>query len=134
MLHNLKHNKVLHERVVLMTVKVMEIPYVREEKRVWVEDLGQGFYRMVLRYGFMQATDIPAALQKTECEECGGAFDMMQTSFFLSRQTLLTAKEPGMSIWREKLFSWMLRNSASPMEFFRLPGNRVVELGSQVAI
>jgi len=80
----------------------------------------------------MEETDVPAALSRTEI--CGGPFDMMKTSFFLSRQTLLPSEKPGMAIWREKLFSWMMRNAASAMEFFRLPTNRVVELGSQLEI
>ena len=132
LLHNIKHNKVLHERVVILTVDIADVPYVAESERCTVKNLGDGFYRLVLRYGFMQETDIPGALQ--DCAMCSGAFDMMQTSFFLSRQTLLAAKNPGMAIWREKLFAWMMRNAASPMDFFRLPTNRVVELGSQVEI
>ncbi|WP_429860918.1 potassium transporter Kup [Caenibius tardaugens] len=132
LLHNIKHNKVLHERVVILTVDIADVPYVPESERCKVSDLGEGFYRLVLHYGFMQETDIPAALQDQKI--CGGPFDMMSTSFFLSRQTLLSAKNPGMAIWREKLFAWMMRNAASPMDFFRLPTNRVVELGSQVEI
>jgi KUP system potassium uptake protein len=133
LLHNMKHNKVIHERVVILTVQIMEVPYVSDENRFQVEDLGHGFYRMVLRYGFMQSTDVPEALKDVK-ELCGGKFEMLQTSFFLSRQTLLTAERPGMPVWREKIFAWMLRNSASPMEFFNLPSNRVVELGSQLEI
>ncbi|MGX7894975.1 potassium transporter Kup [Tsuneonella sp. HG222] len=133
LLHNIKHNKVLHERVVVLTVQIEDVPYVDEEKRVEMIELGDGFYRLILHYGFMEETDIPAALQKIETM-CGAPFEMMQTSFFLSRQTLLSAEKPGMAIWREKLFAWMMRNAATPMEFFRLPTNRVVELGSQVEI
>lgn len=133
LLHNMKHNKVIHERVVILTVQIMEVPYVTDANRFQVEDLGHGFYRMVLRYGFMQSTDVPGALKDVK-ELCGGKFEMLQTSFFLSRQTLLTAERPGMPVWREKIFAWMLRNSASPMEFFNLPSNRVVELGSQLEI
>ncbi|TVV76135.1 potassium transporter Kup [Sphingomonas solaris] len=133
LLHNLKHNKVLHERVLLLTVKIEDVPYVDQKVRTSsLEDLGQGFYRLILRYGFMQDPDVPAALAATT--ECGPQFKMMDTSFFLSRQTLLSSERPGMAIWREKLFSWMLRNAESAMEFFRLPTNRVVELGSQVEI
>jgi len=132
LLHNIKHNKVLHERVVVLTVAIADIPYVDAEDRVEMTELGDGFYRVVLHYGFMQETDIPAALAKLDM--CGGPFEMMQTSFFLSRQTLLAADKPGMAVWREKLFAWMMRNAATPMEFFRLPANRVVELGSQVEI
>jgi len=132
LLHNIKHNKVLHERVIVLTVNIADVPYVGEEDRFSVQELGDGFFRVVLNYGFMQETDVPSAMQRHEL--CGGSFDMMQTSFFLSRQTLLSAEKPGMMVWREKLFAWMMRNAATPMEFFRLPTNRVVELGSQVEI
>jgi len=132
LLHNLKHNKVLHERVILLTVKIPDVPFVDPTKRCKMDDLGQGFHRLVLKYGFMEEPDVPAALGSITT--CGPAFKMMDTSFFLARQTLLPSSRPGMAIWREKLFSWMLRNAESAMEFFRLPTNRVVELGSQVEI
>ena len=132
LLHNIKHNKVLHERVVVLTVQISDVPYVDPEKRFEVTPIGDGFFRVVLHYGFMEETDIPTALK--DVATCGAPFEMMQTSFFLSRQTLLTAEKPGMAVWREKLFAWMMRNAATPMEFFRLPTNRVVELGSQVEI
>ncbi|MCC2981358.1 MULTISPECIES: potassium transporter Kup [unclassified Sphingomonas] len=132
LLHNLKHNRVLHERVILLTVKVTDMPFYPEQDRFNHEVLGEGFHRVILRYGFMESPDIPAALKSFD--QCGGEFRMMETSFFLSRQTLLASAHPGMAIWREKLFSWMLRNAESAMEFFRLPTNRVVELGSQIEI
>jgi KUP system potassium uptake protein len=132
LLHNLKHNKVLHDRVILLTVRVMEYPYFPSEDRFLQEDLGQGFYRVILRYGFMEDPDVPACLKLLH--SCGEEFKMMDTSFFLSRQTLLASERPGMALWREKLFAWMLRNAESAMEFFRLPTNRVVELGSQIEI
>jgi len=133
LLHNLKHNKVLHERVILLTVKIEDVPYVPLEKRLEVHDYGEGFYRVLLRYGFMDEINVPAALG--QLKGCGPACKMMDTSFFLARQTLIaSAKRPGMAIWREKLFAWMLRNAESAMEFFKLPTNRVVELGSQVEI
>lgn len=132
LLHNLKHNRVLHERIILLTIKIMDVPVVAEEKQTTVEDLGKGFHRMIIRYGFMQEPDVPAALARNT--GCGATFKMMDTSFFLSRQTLLPSARPGMPIWREKLFAWMMRNAESAMEFFRLPTNRVVELGSQVEI
>ncbi len=132
LLHNMKHNRIIHERVVILTVKIEEVPYVTDEECQQIEGLGHGFYRLILRYGFMQDPNIPEKLKAVE--HCGGEFDMMQTSFFLSRQTLLASKTPGMPLWREKIFAWMLRNSATAMEFFRLPTNRVVELGSQVEI
>ena len=132
LLHNLKHNKVLHDRVILLTVKIADEPFVEQETRCKLEDLGKGFHRLVIRYGFMQEPDVPEALKRLT--GCGPAFKMMDTSFFLARQTLLPSSRPGMAIWREKLFAWMLRNAESAMEFFRLPTNRVVELGSQVEI
>ena len=132
LLHNIKHNKVLHQRVIVLTVLIEDVPFIATGKRIECGDMGDGFYRMKIRYGFLEDTDIPGALRSAET--CGGAFDMMDTSFFLSRQTLLASKAPGMAIWREKLFAWMLRNAATAMEFFKLPTNRVVELGSQVEI
>ncbi|WP_084250943.1 potassium transporter Kup [Sphingomonas pruni] len=132
LLHNLKHNKVLHERIILLTVKIADVPFVRQAERVKLEHLGHGFHRLVLRYGFMEEPDVPAALALVT--GCGDKFKMMDTSFFLARQTLLPSSKPGMAIWREKLFAWMLRNAESAMEFFRLPTNRVVEVGSQVEI
>jgi KUP system potassium uptake protein len=132
LLHNLKHNKVLHERVILLTVRIEDVPYVAEEKRIETRDYGAGFYRVVLRFGFMEEIDVPSAL--AQVKEIGPQCRMMDTSFFLARQTLLPSARPGMAIWREKLFAWMLRNAESAMEFFKLPTNRVVELGSQVEI
>jgi KUP system potassium uptake protein len=132
LLHNLKHNKVIHERVILLTVKITNSPFVDTEKRCSMTDLGQGFHRLILKYGFMEEPNVPVALANVE--GCGAAFKMMDTSFFLARQTLLASSRPGMAIWRERLFAWLLQNSQSAMEFFRLPTNRVVELGSQVEI
>ncbi len=132
LLHNLKHNKVLHERVFLLTVRIEDVPYVDEKKRTEVKDYGSGFYRVILRYGFMEEIDVPAELAKVK--GVGPTCKMMDTSFFLARQTLLASARPGMAIWREKLFAWMLRNAESAMEFFKLPTNRVVELGSQLEI
>ncbi len=132
LLHNLKHNRVLHERVVLLTVAIEGVPHWPGEKRVEASALGQGFYRMIVHYGFMDDIDIPAAL--LQAEDAGGPFKPMDTSYFLARQTLIASSRPGMAIWREKLFAWMVRNAESAMEFFKLPTNRVVELGSQLEI
>ena len=133
LLHNLKHNQVLHERVIILNVKVEEVPHVSPAKRLEVHDSGQGFYRVILHYGFMQEVDIPRDL--AQIKECGPAFNMMSTSFFLGRQKLIqSSKRPGMASWRERLFAWMLKSSESAMEFFRLPTNRVVELGSQLQL
>jgi KUP system potassium uptake protein len=133
LLHNLKHNQVLHQRVLILNVKVEEVPHVPDEKRIEIHDAGQGFYRVILHYGFMQEVDIPRAL--AAIKTCGEPFNMMSTSFFLGRQKLVTSKKvAGMALWREKLFAWMLKSSESAMEFFKLPTNRVVELGSQLQI
>jgi KUP system potassium uptake protein len=131
LLHNLKHNRVLHERVVVLTVAIEQVPHVNGP-RATVTDLGQGFYRIVLRYGFMEEIDIPEELAKVT--NAGAPFKTMDTSYFLARQTLIASRRPGMAIWREKLFAWMVRNAESAMEFFKLPTNRVVELGSQLEI
>ena len=132
LLHNLKHNKVLHERIVILTVKIMGRPVVDQSDCVDVTELANNFFRIVLRYGFMQDIDIPAAL--ATAHRCGPPFKLMETSFFLGRQTLIASERPGMAIWREKVFAWMMRNAESAMEFFKLPPNRVVELGSHLEI
>jgi KUP system potassium uptake protein len=133
LLHNLKHNQVLHKRVIILTVKVEEVPHVPAKKRLEVHGSGQGFYRVILHYGFMEEVDIPRDLAGTKA--CGEPFNMMSTSFFLGRQKLIASKRhAGMALWRERLFAWMLKSSESAMEFFKLPTNRVVELGSQLRI
>ena len=132
LLHNLKHNKVLHERSIFLKVAIEDVPYVADERRVEIEDLGEGFYKIVLHFGFMQDMNVPEALSRID--RCGFPFKMMETSFFLSRQTPLASAHRGMGVWRERLFAWMMRNAESPMEFFGLPPNRVVEMGSQVKI
>jgi KUP system potassium uptake protein len=132
LLHNIKHNRILHERVIVLTVQIEDVPFVRSGERIVCKDLGEGFYRVKMRFGFLEETNVPATLDLVDL--CGPKFDMMHTSFFLSRQTLIASKIPGMAIWREKVFAWMLRNAANAMEFFKLPSNRVVELGSQVEI
>src|SRR3954463_15544213 len=133
LLHNLKHNQVLHDRVLILNVRVEEVPHVAPERRVEFHDAGEGFYRVILHYGFMEEVDIPRDL--AFIRTCGEPFNMMSTSFFLGRQKLVASrKHPGMALWREKLFAWMLKSSESAMEFFKLPTNRVVELGSQLQI
>jgi KUP system potassium uptake protein len=133
LLHNLKHNKVLHERSIFLKVAIEDVPFVDAERRFNVDELGDGFFRITLHFGFMQEMNVPEALAGIRC--CGLPFRMMDTSFFLSRQTPLATRDVrGMALWREKLFAWMMRNAESPMEFFGLPANRVVEMGSQVKI
>ena len=133
LLHNLKHNQVLHARVLIVTVKVEEVPQVDPARRAEVEDAGEGFYRVIIRYGFMEEIDIPRDLAALETR-CG-PFDPMATSYFLGRQKLIPSEDhPGMARWREGLFAWMSKSSESAMESFKLPTNRVVELGSQLQI
>ena len=132
LLHNLKHNQVLHEQVLLTTVQVQDVPIVPIEKRGEVEVLGGGISRVILRYGFTEDPDVPAAL--AAMKEKIGTLPPLKTSYFISRQTVIATKHPGMALWRERIFAWMVRNSATAMEFFNLPPNRVVELGSQVEI
>jgi KUP system potassium uptake protein len=132
LLHNVKHNKVLHDRVVVLTVHIVGVPQIEEERRIETIPLDQGFYRIILHYGFMEEIDVPAALSRATT--CGAPFRQMDTSYFLGRQTLIPSPRPGMAIWREKLFAWMVQNAESAMEFFKLPHNRVVELGSQLEI
>jgi len=133
LLHNLKHNQVVHERVIILTVKIEGVPHVDPQNRIETQDVGDGFHRVILHYGFMEEVDIPGDLMRVT--DAGGPFNMMTTSFFLGRQKLIATKaRPGMALWRERLFAWMLKNSESAMEFFRLPINRVIELGSQVQI
>jgi KUP system potassium uptake protein len=132
LLHNLKHNKVLHERVVFLTVRVDDVPVVPENERIELKDLGQNCFRLVTHYGFMQQPDIPAAL--AVCAKHGMPFEMMDTTFILGRETTIPAAKPGMARWRVLIFSWMMRNAASANDFFRIPANRVVELGSQIEV
>lgn len=133
LLHNLKHNQVLHEHVAILTVQVEEMPYVDAADRILIEKMQGGFSRVMLRYGFMEEVDIPQELARVE--GCGDAFDPMRTSYYLGRQKLIASKEvAGMALWREHLFAWMLKTSESAMDFFKLPTNRVVELGSQLRI
>jgi len=130
MLHNLLHNKVLHERVVLLNVVIEDVPYVPEIDRVEVRALPQGFYLLLVRYGFKDEPDIPYAMAM--CVTQGLVFDMMQTSFFLGKETIVAHRKPAMPLWREWLFAWMFRNAGSATEFFKIPTNRVVELGTQI--
>ncbi|MDA5194284.1 potassium transporter Kup [Govanella unica] len=132
LLHNMKHNKILHERNLLLTVKVEEVAHVPAEQRLDVTDLGKGFYRVLIHYGFMDDPDVPAALSLGE--KCALPIRLMDTSFFLSRETIIPKVGPGMMMWREALFAWMSRNAATAMDFFNLPTNRVVELGTQIEI
>ena len=132
LLHNLSHNKVLHERVVILRAITEKVPTIPDAERIRLAELGSGFYRLEIRFGFREEPDIPNALKL--CDARGLHFEMMETSFFLSRETLIPTKLPGMALWRENLFAAMAQNAESAMRFFKLPVNRVVELGSQIEI
>ena len=132
LLHNLKHNKVLHERVIFLTVVIRDIPFTQPEERMEIKSLGCNFYQFLAYYGFKEDPDVPELL--AESGRSGFAFDMMETSFFVSRETLIPTVSPGMAMWRERLFASMSKNAVKASEFFRIPTNRVVELGTQVEL
>ncbi|TAN02541.1 MAG: potassium transporter Kup [Rhodanobacteraceae bacterium] len=132
LLHSLKHFKALHERNVLLSVETLEAPYADHAERIELADLGHSFHTVQMRFGFMEDPDVPAAL--AECAARGLAFDMMDTTFFLSRETVIATKRPGMALWRDKLFAFMTRNAMPATAFFHIPGNRLVELGTQIEI
>ena len=132
LLHNLKHNKILHERVVFLNIFTEDIPFVPDIDRIQVRQLGDSFHFVTASYGFKEAPDMPEILEA--CGKLGLKMDMMDTSFFLSRETLIPSKMPGMALWREKIFSLMSRNAMRATDFFKIPTNRVVELGTQVEI
>lgn len=132
LLHNLKHNKVLHETVVLLRVDTEEAPHVDPKERVTVEAMGEGFFRMVMHYGFMEDPDVPTVLSRVKFPAL--KLPPMDTTFFLGRETLIASRKPGMALWRERLFSVMSRNARTATSFFHLPPNRVVELGAQIEL
>lgn len=133
LLHNLKHNKVLHERNVLMTLNTRDVPYIDAAERFEIEQLSPYFWRVVVNYGFKEQPHVPNALQ-TAFASVEQPIEMMNTSFFVSRERIFSTNEGGMARWREKLFIAMSRNTSSATDFFQIPANRVVEMGSQVEI
>lgn len=133
LLHNLKHNKVLHERNVFLTVETLPVPYAPVERRIRVDAIGDDFHRVVVRFGFMETPDVPLALMRA-CDREGLSMDPMDTTYFASRENVVAGARRGMPTWRDKLFAVMHRNAAPASGFFRIPGNRLVELGAQVEI
>ncbi|CTP82254.1 potassium transporter Kup [Xanthomonas translucens pv. arrhenatheri] len=133
LMHNLKHNKVLHERNVFLTVETLPVPYATAKQRLKMDAIGDEFYRVIVRFGFMETPDVPLALMRS-CDQGGIYFDPMDTTYFASRETIVASANRGMPIWRDKLFAVMHRNAAPATGFFRIPGNRLVELGAQVEI
>ena len=132
LIHNLRHNKVLHEQVLLLTIVTRELPRVSENDRIKIEPLGQRFYRVTVNSGFMEDTSVPELLARID--EQGLRVNPEQTTYFLGRETLIATGKPGMAIWRERLFAFMSRNAVPATMFFRLPPERVVELGVQVEL
>ncbi|HEY2874738.1 MAG TPA: potassium transporter Kup [Reyranella sp.] len=131
-LHNLKHNKILHERIIILQVDTMDVPRVPEAKRVEVERLGKGFYSVVARYGFMEQPDVPAALRA--CRPHGIAYDEMETSFFLGRETLVPTNRSKLGRWRRDFFISLSHSASATKAFFRIPPNRAIELGNQIQV
>jgi KUP system potassium uptake protein len=133
MLHNLKHNRILHERVIFLKISVWDVPYVEDNERLTFKDMGSGMYLVRAIYGFKETPDVIKILELIG-KEYGVECDLMDTSFFLARDTVIPSAIPGMALWREKLFAWMFQNSAKPADFFQIPTNRVVELGAKIEI
>ena len=132
LLHNIKHNKVLHERNILLTVIVEDKPYVTQGNRLLIDEMGKGFYRVRIFYGFMDRPDLPDALNS--CAALGLPFDMMSTSFFISRAMIVSSANPGMVKWRERLFLALSKNAMNAADFFKIPTNRVIEMGTRIEI
>jgi KUP system potassium uptake protein len=132
MLHHVKHNKVLHEQVVLLSVLTENVPFAVGSSALSVRELGQGFYRVIARVGFMQQPNVPRILAR--CEKHGLTAALSETTYYLGRQTLLTSGKSRMAKWRKMMFSFLAHNSRSPTSFFNLPPNRVVELGVQIEL
>ncbi|AKC71087.1 potassium transporter Kup [Pandoraea oxalativorans] len=133
LLHNLKHNRILHERTIFLTFRTLDVPYAEDGSRIEVKDHTGGLYSVVATFGFNETPDVKEVLHLLE-EKTDMHFELMDTSFFLARETVVPTKLPGMSIWRERLFAWMHQNAAKPTDFFSIPANRVVELGTKIEI
>jgi KUP system potassium uptake protein len=133
LLHNLKHNQVLHERVIFLTAVPEDVPHVPPEDSVEIRDHGHGCHNVKVHLGFKDSYDI-ADIARTLAQHYDFALDPGTTSFFLSRETVLSGRAGGMAIWRERLFGWMMRNAQPASDFFRIPPNRVIEIGTQLVI
>ena len=132
LMHNLKHNKVLHQNNVILTVHTTETPRVKDADRIRIEPIGKDFSRLILSYGFMENPNVPKSL--TQCRRLGLKFDIMSTSFFLGRRSVVPDVRSGMPLWQDHLFIFLLKNAANPTAFFHIPPGRVVELGAQVTV
>jgi len=132
LMHNLKHNKVLHEKNIVVTIETAETPRVREDQRVRIEPLNDDFKIVVIAYGFMESPNVPKALAL--CRKLGLKFDIMATSFFLGRRSVVPSAQSGMPLWQDRLFIFLMKNAANPTDFYKIPPGRVVELGTQVTV
>ena len=132
LMHNLKHNKVLHEKNVILSVRTADRPRVPDDKRIEIEVISPDFKRVILNYGFMESPHIPRAL--SVCRKMGLKFDIMSTSFFLGRRSVVPSAQQGMPLWQDRLYIFLMRNAANPTDFFHIPPGRVVEMGTQVAV
>jgi KUP system potassium uptake protein len=132
-LHNLKHNHILHERVFFLKVSIWDVPYVKDEERITLRDLGNNIFVVRAVYGFNETPDMGKIIELIE-KSSGLKFNLMDTSFFLSRDTIVATEAPGMALWRERLFCWMYQNAGRQSDFFKIPANRLVELGAKVEI
>lgn len=132
MLHNLKHNKILHERVIFLKISIWDVPFVEEDKRITFKDLGDEMFLVRAIYGFKETPDVLQVID--DLKAYGIECDSMDTSFFLARDSVIPSAIPGMAIWREKIFAWMYQNAAKPSDFYQIPTNRVVELGAKIEI
>jgi KUP system potassium uptake protein len=132
LLHHFKHNQVLHEKVVLLTIASEQTPYVRPSERLRVEELGEGFFRLLARFGYMETPDVPSLLAASR--DWGLLVDLERTTYYLGRETLIASSRTGMSRWRKLVFAFISRDSTSATAYFGIPPNRVVELGMQVEL
>ena len=132
LMHNLKHNKVLHEKNIILTVSTAETPRVRDDDRVRIVPVNDDFKTVMISYGFMETPNVPKALGL--CRKQGLKFDIMATSFFLGRRSVVASATSGMPLWQDKLFIFLMRNAANPTDFYKIPPGRVVEMGAQVTV
>jgi KUP system potassium uptake protein len=133
LLHNLKHNRILHERVIFLKISIWDVPFVADDKRLKLKELGGNLFLLRAAFGFKEAPDVNSVLALTT-QQFDMQFELMETSFFIARDTVVPSKLPGMSMWRERVFAWMHQNAAKPSDFFHIPANRVVELGTKIEI
>lgn len=132
LMHNLKHNKVLHEKNIILSVHTAETPRVSDDNRVRIEPVNEDFKKVIIGYGFMEQPNVPKALGL--CRKQGLKFDIMATSFFLGRRSVVPSAQSGMPLWQDKLFIFLMKNAANPTDFYKIPPGRVVEMGTQVTV